>query len=115
GAVYEPWASPAMLSFSISDRCGGLLVSASHSNLQTCPSGCPQLVTASGKSSSWIKDRNAVIEVRWGGEGRSERFAEIAAMFVRLKVGPRCCGLNRPNTSRKTGCAARRDWSLRGR
>jgi putative ABC transport system substrate-binding protein len=33
----------------------------------------------------WTEGRNIVIEVRWG-EGRSERFAEIAAEFVRLKV-----------------------------
>jgi putative tryptophan/tyrosine transport system substrate-binding protein len=33
----------------------------------------------------WIDGRNIVIEYRWG-EGRRERFAEIAAEFVRLKV-----------------------------
>src|SRR5215470_520977 len=33
----------------------------------------------------WIEDRTVVIEVRWA-EGRFERFAEIAAEFVRLKV-----------------------------
>ena len=33
----------------------------------------------------WIEGRTVTIEVRWG-EGRSERFAEIAAEFVRLKV-----------------------------
>src|SRR5262245_3396448 len=33
----------------------------------------------------WIENRNVAIEVRWG-EGRSERYAEIAAEFVRLKV-----------------------------
>src|SRR5262245_21174682 len=32
-----------------------------------------------------IEARNIAIEVRWG-EGRNERFAEIAAEFVRLKV-----------------------------
>src|SRR5688572_19273753 len=34
---------------------------------------------------SWIEGRNVAIEVRWA-EGRNERFAEIAAEFVRLKV-----------------------------
>ena len=34
----------------------------------------------------WIDGRNVAIEYRWA-EGRSERFAEIAAEFVRLKVG----------------------------
>ena len=34
----------------------------------------------------WIDGRNTVIEYRWA-EGRDERFAEIAAEFVRLKVG----------------------------
>jgi putative tryptophan/tyrosine transport system substrate-binding protein len=33
----------------------------------------------------WIENRNVVIEYRWS-EGRSERYAEIAAEFVRLKV-----------------------------
>ena len=33
----------------------------------------------------WIESRNVAIEVRWA-EGRSERFDEIAAEYVRLKV-----------------------------
>jgi putative ABC transport system substrate-binding protein len=33
----------------------------------------------------WIEGRNITIEYRWA-EGRNERFAEIAAEFVRLKV-----------------------------
>jgi len=33
----------------------------------------------------WIENRNVAIEYRWS-EGRQERFAEIAAEFVRLKV-----------------------------
>src|SRR5262249_40857835 len=33
----------------------------------------------------WIESRTVAIEYRWG-EGRDERFAEIAAEFVRLKV-----------------------------
>src|SRR5215813_4485682 len=33
----------------------------------------------------WIENRTVVIEYRWA-EGRSERFAEIVAEFVRLKV-----------------------------
>ena len=33
----------------------------------------------------WIEGRNLTIDYRWG-EGRAERFAEIAAEFVRLKV-----------------------------
>jgi putative tryptophan/tyrosine transport system substrate-binding protein len=33
----------------------------------------------------WIEGRNIVIEYRWA-EGRTERYAEIAAEFVRLKV-----------------------------
>ena len=33
----------------------------------------------------WIEGRTVAIEYRWG-EGRNERFAEIAAEFVRLKV-----------------------------
>jgi hypothetical protein len=33
----------------------------------------------------WIEGRTVTIEYRWG-EGRAERYAEIAAEFVRLKV-----------------------------
>jgi putative ABC transport system substrate-binding protein len=33
----------------------------------------------------WVEGRNLVIEVRWA-EGRAERYTEIAAEFVRLKV-----------------------------
>jgi ABC-type uncharacterized transport system substrate-binding protein len=33
----------------------------------------------------WIEGRNVAIEYRWG-EGRNDRFSEIAAEFVRLKV-----------------------------
>jgi len=33
----------------------------------------------------WIEGRNIILEVRWA-EGRSERYTEIAAEFVRLKV-----------------------------
>src|SRR5262245_59991211 len=34
----------------------------------------------------WIEGRTVTIEYRWGGEGRADRLAEIAAEFVRLKV-----------------------------
>src|SRR5262244_4445059 len=34
---------------------------------------------------SWIENRTIAIEYRWA-EGREERFAQIAAEFVRLKV-----------------------------
>ena len=34
---------------------------------------------------AWIEGRNVAIEYRWA-EGRNERYAEIAAEFVRLKV-----------------------------
>src|SRR5262245_66067885 len=33
----------------------------------------------------WIEGRNVVIEYRWG-EGRAERYADLAAEFVRLQV-----------------------------
>src|SRR4051812_43635197 len=33
----------------------------------------------------WIEDRTVAIEYRWA-DGRSERYAEMAAEFVRLKV-----------------------------
>jgi putative tryptophan/tyrosine transport system substrate-binding protein len=33
----------------------------------------------------WIENRNVAIEYRWS-EGRTERYAEITAEFVRMKV-----------------------------
>jgi putative ABC transport system substrate-binding protein len=39
----------------------------------------------------WVDGRTVAIEFRWG-EGRSERLAEIAAEFVRLKVDVICTG-----------------------
>ena len=51
-------------------------------------SSASQWVTAFEKrlrELDWIEGRTVAIEYRWA-EGRSERFAEIAAEFVRLKV-----------------------------
>jgi putative tryptophan/tyrosine transport system substrate-binding protein len=52
------------------------------------PSSHAQLVAAFVqrlRELGWIEGRTVAIEVRWA-EGRSERFADIAAEFVRLKV-----------------------------
>jgi putative ABC transport system substrate-binding protein len=52
------------------------------------PSGQSKSVTAFVqrlRELGWIEGRTVTIEYRWG-EGRNERFAEIAAEFVRLKV-----------------------------
>jgi putative tryptophan/tyrosine transport system substrate-binding protein len=52
------------------------------------PSVASQLVAAFVqrlRELDWIEGRTVAIEYRWA-EGRSERFAEIAAEFVRLKV-----------------------------
>ena len=52
------------------------------------PSGWNHYVSAFAQrvhELGWIEGSTAVIEYRWA-EGRSERFAEIAAEFVRLKV-----------------------------
>jgi len=54
----------------------------------TTPSGGGQLLAAfvrQLRELGWVDGRNVAIEVRWA-EGRSERFAEIAAELVRLKV-----------------------------
>jgi putative tryptophan/tyrosine transport system substrate-binding protein len=54
----------------------------------TTPSAGGQLLAAFVarlRELSWVDGRNVAIEVRWA-EGRSERFAEIAAEFVRRKV-----------------------------
>src|SRR5215831_1737229 len=52
------------------------------------PSAAPHWVAAFVqrlRELGWIEGRNLAIEYRWA-EDRSERFAEIAAEFVRLKV-----------------------------
>jgi putative tryptophan/tyrosine transport system substrate-binding protein len=54
----------------------------------TAPAGGGQLLAAFVqrlRELGWVDGRNVAIEVRWA-EGRSERFAEIAAELVRLKV-----------------------------
>jgi ABC-type uncharacterized transport system substrate-binding protein len=54
----------------------------------TTPSAGGQLLAAFVqrlRELGWIEGRNVAIESRWA-EGRGERFAEIAAEFVRLKV-----------------------------
>src|SRR5260221_12866138 len=54
----------------------------------TTPSAGGQLLAAYVarlRELGWIDGRNVAIEVRWA-EGRGERFAEIAAEFVRRKV-----------------------------
>src|SRR6516165_7393562 len=54
----------------------------------TTPSAGGQLLAAFVqrlRELGWVDGRNVAIEVRWA-EGRSERFAEIAAELVRLKV-----------------------------
>jgi putative ABC transport system substrate-binding protein len=54
----------------------------------TTPSAGGQLLAAFVqrlRELGWIEGRTVAIESRWA-EGRSERFAEIAAEFVRLKV-----------------------------
>src|SRR5262245_25506599 len=52
----------------------------------TTPAGGGQLLAAFVqrlRELGWVDGRNVAIEVRWA-EGRSERFAEIAAELVRL-------------------------------
>jgi putative tryptophan/tyrosine transport system substrate-binding protein len=54
----------------------------------TTPGGQSQLTAAFVqrlRELGWIEGRTVAIEYRWA-EGRSERFAEFAAEFVRLKV-----------------------------
>jgi putative tryptophan/tyrosine transport system substrate-binding protein len=54
----------------------------------TTPSAWSQWVAAFVqrlRDFGWIEGRTIAVEYRWG-EGRDERFAEIAAEFVRLKV-----------------------------
>ena len=54
----------------------------------------------------WIEGRTIAIEYRWG-EGRPERFAEIAAEFVRLKVDVMIAG-GTPTALAQSG---RQRWS----
>jgi ABC-type uncharacterized transport system substrate-binding protein len=54
----------------------------------TTPSAWSQWVAAfvqQLRELGWIEGRTVAVEYRWA-EGRDERFAEIAAEFVRLKV-----------------------------
>src|SRR5712692_3577317 len=54
----------------------------------TSPSSWSQWVAAFAqrlRDLGWIEGRTVAIEYRWA-EGRNERFAEIAAEFIRLKV-----------------------------
>jgi len=48
----------------------------------------------------WIDSRNLAIEYRWG-EGRNERFTQIAAEFVRLKVDVIVTGATPPTIAAK--------------
>ena len=48
----------------------------------------------------WIEGRTVAIEYRWG-EGRAERYAEIAAEFVRLKVDVILAGGTEPAVAAK--------------
>src|SRR5246500_2792052 len=45
----------------------------------------PAAFVAHLRELGWIENRNVAIEYRWS-EGRTERYAEIAAEFVRMKV-----------------------------
>src|SRR5690349_23390215 len=52
------------------------------------PSGYSQWVAAfmqQLRERGWIEGRNIALELRWA-EGKNERFADIAAEFVRLNV-----------------------------
>ena len=54
----------------------------------TTPSALSQWITAFVqrlRELGWIEGRTVAIEYRWA-EGRTERYGEIAAEFVRLKV-----------------------------
>src|SRR5262245_60272279 len=59
----------------------GFLGASTPSNWATWTSAFVQGLRALG----WVEGRTVKIEYRWA-EGRSERYAEIAAEFVRLKV-----------------------------
>ena len=62
----------------------------------------------------WIDGRTVAIEYRWG-EGRVERYAEIAAEFVRLNVDVILAGGNRSGDRGKAGDVGHPDCLLGGR
>ena len=62
-------------------RIGVLIAPASNALGQAWANAFRQELARLG----WTEGRNVAIDLRWG-EGRSERYAEIAADFVRLKV-----------------------------
>ena len=75
------------------------------------PSSHGQLVAAFVqrlRELGWAEGRTVAIEVRWA-EGRFERFAEIAAEFVRLKVDVIATSGSRSRTATiSTGTCSRR-------
>ena len=78
-AVAWPLAAPAQQPGKL--RTVGFLGSLSQSAQSTWTAAFVQRMREHG----WIEDRTVAIEYRWA-EGRGERFAEIAAEFVRLNV-----------------------------
>jgi putative ABC transport system substrate-binding protein len=56
-----------------------------RSKRESCRSPWTAAFVAHLRELGWIENRNIAIEYRWS-EGRTERYAEIAAEFVRLKV-----------------------------
>jgi hypothetical protein len=97
-AIQRPGSQPA-LAASLAPTISGTIVSGvfrpQPAKLPTIgflggptPSASGQLVAAFVqrlRELGWIEGRTVAIEIRWA-EGRTERYAEIAAEFVRLQV-----------------------------
>lgn len=81
GGAAATWPLPARAQRPEKVPTIGFLGSLSQSAQSTWTAAFAQRMREHG----WIEGRTVAIEYRWA-EGRSERFAEIAAEFVRLKV-----------------------------
>jgi hypothetical protein len=60
----------------------------------------------------WVEGHNLAIEYRWG-EGRNERYVELAAEFVRLKVDVIVTVATPPTLAAKQGQLSSRSCSHR--
>src|SRR5262245_24770777 len=81
GGVAAAWPFAARAQQSSKVPTIGFLGSSSASGWGPWTAAFVQRLEALG----WVEGRTVAIEYRWA-EGRSERYAEIAAEFVRLKV-----------------------------
>jgi hypothetical protein len=108
GSVAAAWPLAARAQQAVKLPTIGFLGSASPSTQASRAAAFVQRLRELG----WIENRTVAIEYRWA-EGRSERYSEIAADFVRLKVdvivtsGAQAGDIGRPDRLRNGGGSRR--------